>query len=57
MSVDKKHDEFYTLDMPGGWKVPVGHPKGIQQKILSADRTLEVERSRISIKQDGTMRK
>ncbi len=35
MPVNKKHDEFYTLDMSSGWEVPVGYPKGIQQKILS----------------------
>lgn len=35
MPVNKKHDEFYTLDMDGGWEVPAGYPAGIQQKIIS----------------------
>ena len=37
MPVNKKHDEFYTLDMNGGWEVPVGYPAGIQQKISPVD--------------------
>lgn len=35
MTVNKKHDEFHTLDMRSGWEVPPSYPKGIQQKILS----------------------
>lgn len=35
MPVNKKHDEFHTLDMNAGWEVPAGYPAGIQQKILS----------------------
>lgn len=35
MPVNKKHDEFYTLDMNSGWEVPAGYPAGIQQKIIS----------------------
>lgn len=35
MPVNKKHDEFYTLDMSTGWEVPAGYPAEIQQKILS----------------------
>ena len=35
MAVNKKHDEFHTLDMNVGWETPPGYPKGIQQKILS----------------------
>ncbi|WP_027554245.1 hypothetical protein [Bradyrhizobium sp. Cp5.3] len=35
MPVNKKHDEFYTLDLTSGWEVPVGYPAGIQQKIIS----------------------
>ena len=35
MPVNKKHDEFYTLDMTTGWEVPAGYPAGIQQKIIS----------------------
>lgn len=35
MPVNKKHDEFHTLDMTSGWEVPAGYPSGIQQKILS----------------------
>ena len=35
MAVNKKHDEFYTLDMNTGWETPAGYPTGIQQKILS----------------------
>lgn len=35
MAVNKKHDEFHTLDMQSGWETPPGYPAGIQQKILS----------------------
>ena len=35
MPVNKKHDEFHTLDMTSGWETPAGYPAGIQQKILS----------------------
>ncbi|WP_213772249.1 cupin [Bradyrhizobium sp. dw_78] len=35
MAVNKKHDEFHTLDMNAGWEVPPGYPSGIKQKILS----------------------
>ena len=35
MGVNKKHDEFHTLDMNSGWETPPGYPSGIQQKILS----------------------
>ena len=35
MSINKKHDEFHTLDLGSGWEVPAGYPDGIQQKILS----------------------
>lgn len=35
MPVNKKHDEFHTLDMDSGWEVPPGYPSGIKQKILS----------------------
>ena len=35
MGVNKKHDEFHTLDMNSGWETPPGYPAGIQQKILS----------------------
>jgi hypothetical protein len=35
MPVNKKHDEFYTLNMNEGWETPDGYPAGIQQKILS----------------------
>jgi hypothetical protein len=35
MSVNKAHDEFYTLDLTSGWETPAGYPDGIQQKILS----------------------
>src|SRR5215471_3779890 len=34
MAVNKKHDEFHTLDMNVGWETPLGYPKGIEQKIL-----------------------
>jgi hypothetical protein len=37
MTIKKKHDEFYTLDMSKGWETPPGYPKGIAQKILSSD--------------------
>jgi len=35
MSVNKHHEEFYTLNMSEGWEVPPGYPQGIQQKIIS----------------------
>jgi hypothetical protein len=35
MPVNKKHDEFHTLDMGSGWEVPAGYPAGIQQKIIA----------------------
>ncbi|WP_076865797.1 cupin [Bradyrhizobium mercantei] len=35
MPVNKKHDEFHTLDMATGWEVPAGYPAGIQQKIIA----------------------
>jgi hypothetical protein len=35
MPVNKKHDEFYTLNMDEGWETPNGYPAGIQEKILS----------------------
>ena len=35
MPVNRKHDEFHTLNMEEGWEVPAGYPKGIQQKVLS----------------------
>ena len=35
MPVNKKHDEFHTLDLNAGWETPPGYPKGIEQKILS----------------------
>ena len=35
MAVNKKHDEFHTLDISVGWETPPGYPKGIEQKILS----------------------
>lgn len=35
MAINKRHDEFHTLDMSAGWEVPPGYPAGIQQKILS----------------------
>ncbi|MGQ7793145.1 cupin domain-containing protein [Faunimonas sp. B44] len=35
MAVNKKHDEFYAIDMENGWEVPPGYPQGIEQKILS----------------------
>jgi hypothetical protein len=37
MPVNKKYDEFYTLDMRSGWETPAGYPVGIYQKILSED--------------------
>ncbi len=35
MAINKKHDEFYTLDMSTGWETPPGYPPGIEQKIIS----------------------
>ena len=35
MAINKKHDEFHTLDMSTGWETPAGYPKGIDQKIIS----------------------
>lgn len=35
MSVNKAHDEFYTLDLMHGWETPSGYPAGMEQKIIS----------------------
>jgi hypothetical protein len=35
MPVNKRHDEFYAVDLDSGWETPPGYPAGIQQKILS----------------------
>ncbi|GAB3626606.1 cupin [Pandoraea terrae] len=35
MAINKKHDEFHTIDMHEGWEVPPGYPQGIEQKVLS----------------------
>ena len=35
MPVNKRHDEFHTLDMSAGWETPEGYPTGIEQKILA----------------------
>jgi hypothetical protein len=35
MAINKRHDEFHTLDLTTGWETPPGYPKGIEQKILS----------------------
>jgi hypothetical protein len=35
MAVNKRHNEFYTLNLDEGWESPPGYPAGIQQKILS----------------------
>lgn len=35
MAINKRHDEFYTLDLGAGWETPPGYPRGIAQKILS----------------------
>jgi hypothetical protein len=35
MPVNKKHDEFYALDLDSGWATPSGYPEGIQQKIIA----------------------
>ena len=35
MPVNKAHDEFHAVDLSGGWEVPKGYPRGIEQKILS----------------------
>ncbi|VCU71723.1 hypothetical protein PIGHUM_03811 [Pigmentiphaga humi] len=37
MPVTKKHDEFHTLDMDGGWQLPAGYDpaSGAMEKILS----------------------
>lgn len=37
MTVNKAHDEFYTLNLQEGWAVPAGYPAGIEQKIISGD--------------------
>lgn len=33
--INKKHKEFYAVDMSSGWETPPGYPKGIDQTILS----------------------
>ena len=35
MAINKRHDEFHTLDLTTGWETPPGYPQGIEQKILS----------------------
>ncbi|MCC6890318.1 MAG: cupin [Hyphomicrobiales bacterium] len=35
MAINKKHDEFHTLDMTTGWETPPGYPPGIEQKIIA----------------------
>lgn len=37
MAVNKPHDEFYTLDMEGGWQLPEGYDpqSGAREKILA----------------------
>ena len=35
MAVEKKHREFHTLDMKGGWVTPPGYPKSFTEKILA----------------------
>jgi len=35
MPVNKRHDEFHSLDLSEGWETPPGYPEGIKQKILS----------------------
>ncbi|CAM5193003.1 hypothetical protein CDEF62S_05940 [Castellaniella defragrans] len=35
MPVNKKHDEFHTLNLNEGWEVPAGYPEGIQQKVIA----------------------
>jgi hypothetical protein len=35
MPVNKRHDEFYAVDLGSGWETPPGYPAGIQHKILS----------------------
>ena len=35
MAVTKAHDEFYTLDLDGGWQAIPGYPVGMTEKILS----------------------
>ncbi|VVE55088.1 cupin [Pandoraea anhela] len=35
MAINKRHDEFHTIDMKDGWEVPPGYPPGIEQKILA----------------------
>jgi hypothetical protein len=35
MPVNKEHQEFYAVDLEGGWETPPGYPEGIKQKILA----------------------
>jgi len=35
LPVNKKHDEFYAVDLDSGWETPAGYPEGIEQKILA----------------------
>jgi hypothetical protein len=37
MAINKKHDEFHTLDMDSGWEALPGYPEGIAQKVLSGE--------------------
>ncbi|MEX0828217.1 MAG: hypothetical protein WD005_04610 [Haliea sp.] len=57
MAVNKKHDEFHTLDMHSGWVVPPGYPDGIEHKILSGSLDEEAKhgtRTRLLRFQAGT---
>lgn len=44
MAVNKKHEEFHTLDMSSGWEVPPGYPEGIKQKVISGELEEECQR-------------
>jgi hypothetical protein len=44
MPVNKRHDEFYAVDLDSGWETPSGYPVGIQQKILAGALDEEARR-------------
>lgn len=44
MAVNKKHDEFHTIDLTRGWSTPQGYPEGIKEQILAGSLDYENKR-------------
>lgn len=47
MPVNKKHDEFYTLDMNSGWEVPAGYPGEFSRRFFPAGWTKPIGAARV----------